>query len=83
MADYEFLNKSRKLLRELNWYLFHVGIYLILNMLLVVYIYSNAAKRWPLLIIVLSWALLLIYHGLKINNIHLFRKDGKKVSVLM
>lgn len=83
MAEVEFLNKSRKLLRELNWYLFHVGVYLVLNMSLVVYIYSNAAKRWPLLFIVLSWALLLIYHGLKINNIHLFKKNRNKVSVLM
>jgi hypothetical protein len=83
MGEFEFLNKSRKLLRELNWYLLHIGVYLILNMSLVVYIYTNAAKRWPLLFIVVSWALLLIYHGLKINNVHLFKRDRKKVSVLM
>ncbi len=80
MSEFDFLSKSRKLLRQLNWYLLHIAMYLVASMSIVLFIYRSPASRWPWFFLILLWTVAVIIHGLHINNVNIFK--GKNTVIL-
>ena len=61
----ELVEDTQRFLRDLNGLLIHIGIYLVGNITLTLFIFSDFSKYWWLLFPVIVWSLLLIYHALQ------------------
>jgi hypothetical protein len=62
----ELLSQTKNLLRALDHLLLHVFIYMVINLGLIIYVFRNVSARWWLLFIVVFWACILIYHGIRV-----------------
>lgn len=71
----ELVEDTQRFLRDLNGLLIHIGIYLIANITLVIFIFSDFGKFWWVLFPVTFWSLLLIYHALQMA-------EKKKTTVI-
>jgi hypothetical protein len=72
----EILDQTRKLIKEMNMLMVHLGIYMLVNLLLLVFVFNNITERWGLLFIVLIWALGVIYHGIRVYGRDPMKKKG-------
>ena len=61
--------KTKKLLRDLNYFLAHVIVYFVCNAIGTFLIFKNMQERWWLFIFIIAWAFGLIYHALRVYGI--------------
>lgn len=81
MYNEELHNKTKKLLKDLNFFLAHIIIYFITNTVLIVVAFSDLTDRWWLFLVVIGWAFGIIYHALKVYGVEFIsRKVGKMIS---
>ncbi|WP_370688808.1 2TM domain-containing protein [Fulvivirga ulvae] len=78
MDNTELYQKTKQLLRQLNYFIVHVVVYFIVNVSIILMIFQDIRGRWGLLFPVVLWALALIYHGLRIYGINVFSNKNKK-----
>ena len=62
----EVLAQTKKLIKQMNMLLVHLGIYMLFNLLLIVYVFNDISHRWGFLFVVVFWALAVIYHGIRV-----------------
>jgi hypothetical protein len=65
----------------MNFLLLHLGVYMLVNLILLVYVFNNITSRWGFLFVVVLWAFGVIYHGVRV-----YGKDPmkpKKMQALM
>lgn len=81
MYNEELHNKTKKLLKDLNYFLAHIVIYFITNTVLIVVAFSDLTDRWWLFLVVIGWAFGIIYHALKVYGFEFIsRKVGRMIS---
>ena len=73
----ELLSQTKNLLRALDHLLLHVFIYMVINLGLIIYVFGNVSARWGLLFIVVLWACILIYHGIRVYGKNPMDKNTK------
>lgn len=78
----DLYNKTRELLSQLNYFIFHVIFYFILNIALVLAAFQDISSNWWVFFIVVFWAFGLILHGLKVYGINLFNQRDKRANIL-
>ena len=78
----DFHEKTKKLLNDLNHFLIHVVIYFIVNISLVLFAFGNLSGRWWVFLIILTWAMGLLYHCIKVYGIDLLKTKNKKLNLL-
>ena len=59
----ELVQDTQRFLRDLNALLIHIAVYLIVNISMVLFIFSDFNKYWWVLLPVIFWSLILIYHA--------------------
>ena len=72
--------KTRKLLNDLNYFLIHVIIYFVVNISLVLFAFGDLSGRWWVFLIILSWALGVLYHSIKVYGVDLLKSKNKKLN---
>jgi len=82
MDNSEMHEKTKKLFKQLNQFLFHVIAYFIFNALLTFYIFQNITERWGMFFIMFVWAILMIYHALRVYGVGSINGDDRKLSKL-
>ncbi len=75
MMNPEVYEKTRQLIKALNFFMIHILIYLSANIALALYTFGDIRSRWGWLFLIVCWALALIYHGLRVYGIDPFSKD--------
>ncbi|MTI22904.1 2TM domain-containing protein [Fulvivirga sp. RKSG066] len=78
----DLYDKTRQLLKELNHFIIHVVLYFFANLGLIITAFGDLQKRWWIFFIVLFWAILIIYHGLKVYGIDLLNRKDKRSRLL-
>ena len=80
----EIYDKTKKLIRELNLFIVHIFVYFLSNVTLALYVFRDVSSRWIWLFIIVCWALLVIYHGLRVYGIDPVKskKEPKLLSVM-
>ena len=76
----ELYEKTKQLLRDLNYFLAHIVIYFVCNAALTFVIFKNITERWWMFFFVFLWALGVIYHALKVYGIDLLGDRRNKLS---
>ena len=66
MFNKELYKSTRKLVNQLNYFLIHIAIYFVVNIVLVLFIFSNFNVLWWIWFPIILWAILLVYHGMVI-----------------
>ena len=81
----EIYEKTKRLIRALNLFVAHVFAYFLANVMLSIYTFSDIASRWGFLFIIALWALVLIYHGIRVYGIDPIsgKRSPKLLSVLL
>lgn len=80
MDNKELYEKTRRLLHQLDHFIVHVIVYFVVNVVLVLTAFVDIQSRWWILFFVTLWAFLLIYHGLYIYGIDIFKRKNKKLN---
>lgn len=81
MYNEELYKKTKKLLNELNYFIIHILVYLVTNTVLIAVAFNDLSERWWLFIIVISWAIGIVYHALRVYGVDFMnRKVGKMMS---
>ena len=78
----ELHENTRKLLRQLNYFIVHVVLYFFVNMGLVLAAFDNIDGRWWIFFIVIGWALALIFHGLKVYGVNILNPKDKRANLI-
>ena len=76
----EMHEKTKKLFKQLNQFLIHVVAYFICNAILTYFIFQNVTQRWGMFFIIFAWALVMIYHALRVYGVDVIKDDDKKLS---
>lgn len=66
--DKELLEESRLFIKEVNALLLHIGIYVVTNMVLVVFLLNDFDNMWWVLFPMVLWSILLIYHAALVSK---------------
>lgn len=74
-------HKTKKLIDDLNYFMFHVIAYFIVNLSMMIYIFSNLSERWWIFLPGIVWALGLVYHSFRVYGFDPLnpRKKGLKL----
>ncbi|MEM6525706.1 MAG: 2TM domain-containing protein [Bacteroidota bacterium] len=78
--DNDLYNKTKTLLKQLNYFIGHVLIFMVANAFLVHIAFSEVSKRWWILTLVMIWAISLIYHGMRVYGIDPLNPKNKKAK---
>ena len=82
MMNDELHKKTKDLLKQLNYFIIHVLVFMFFNALIVHAAFRHSQNRGWVLFFVGLWALALIYHGLKVYGIDIFNPKNKKFNHL-
>ncbi|MCH7974214.1 MAG: 2TM domain-containing protein [Bacteroidetes bacterium] len=66
MFNKKLYQSTRRLVNKLNYFLVHIVTYLIVNIALILLIFSNFNVLWWVLIPITLWSISLVYHGIVI-----------------
>ncbi|MEO1050888.1 MAG: 2TM domain-containing protein [Bacteroidota bacterium] len=80
MEEQDIHKKTQQLLDQLGYFVAHVVSYIVCNIGLTLYIFSNIQRRWGLLFIILFWSIALIYHGIKVYGVDVLSSRNKKLN---
>jgi len=69
MMDPKIYEKTRQLVKALNLFVAHVFCYFLANIMLSLYAFRDISNRWGWLFLIVCWAIILIYHGIRIYGI--------------
>lgn len=75
-------SKTKKLIDDLNYFMFHVIVYFIVNLSLMVFIFSNLDQRWWMFMPGIAWAFGLVYHSLRVYGYDPFNPKKKGLKLL-
>ena len=81
MDDRDIHDKTRALLKQLNYFVAHIIVYFFVNLGLVYLIFNFDGLRW-LVFIIVGWALGVIYHGFRISGIDFLSSKDKSSKLL-
>jgi hypothetical protein len=79
MYNDELQNNTKKLLKDLNYFIVHIFIYLVTNTVLIAVAFNRLEERWWLFIVVIGWAFGIMYHALKVYGVELMKKKANKM----
>ncbi len=60
--------ETRRFLKKLDRFLIHLSIYLVVNMALAIYTFTDFTTNWWILFPMICWALLLLYHAMEMKD---------------
>lgn len=78
--DNELYEKTKALLQALNHFLIHIVIYFVCNAIITIFIFQDLSARWEMFIIIVFWAIVLIYHALRVYGVNPINGNNKKLS---
>lgn len=78
----DLYEKTKRLLNQLNHFIFHVVLYFCVNIALILAAFVDLQHRWWIFFIIGSWALGLIYHGLLVYGVDPLKSKNKKANLL-
>lgn len=78
--DNEIYNKTKKLLKQLNYFIAHVLVFMVGNGFLVHTAFVEVSTRWWILTFVIIWAIILIYHGMRVYGVDPLNPKNKNVK---
>jgi hypothetical protein len=81
MMNSEVYEKTRRLIRALNIFVLHVFVYFLANISLSLYAFENIQDRWGWLFVIVAWAFILVYHGIRVYGIDPI--SGKRTPKLL
>ncbi|MEM6359369.1 MAG: 2TM domain-containing protein [Bacteroidota bacterium] len=79
--DNDLYNKTRTLLKQLNYFIAHVLIFMSMNAFLIHTAFRDVSSRWWILTFVIIWALVLIYHGMRVYGVDPLNTKNKKTNL--
>ncbi len=80
--DNDLYDKTKQLLKQLNYFIGHVLIFMSANAFLIHVAFEEVSKRWWILTFVIIWAVILIYHGMRVYGIDPLNPRNKKTKLL-
>lgn len=83
MQDKDLYQKTQKLIKQLHYFVIHVVVYFVVNIVLVLVSLRNFNSLWWMLFPILLWAIILIYHGLLIYREGGSGKDIQKALMMI
>lgn len=81
MINDDFHHKTKIFLRQLNYFIIHVLVFMLFNALLVGTLFVQDGNRWWVLFFVITWAVALIYHGLRVYGVDFLNRKNKKTKL--
>lgn len=78
--DKESFKKTQVLLKQLNYFILHVIIYMLSNIALVIMAFSDLGERWWIFLIVGVWAFAVIYHAFRVYGVDFLSRKNRKVN---
>ena len=82
MIEDDFQKKTQLFLKQLNYFIIHVLVFMLSNTFLMSVFFNENSNRWWFLFFVITWAVILIYHGLRIYGIDPLNRKNKKTKLL-
>ncbi|TRX58468.1 2TM domain-containing protein [Fulvivirga sp. M361] len=83
MINDDLYKKTKVLLKQLNYFIIHVLVFMLFNALLVSAFFNRSTNsRWWVLSFVVFWAVALIYHGMRLNGVDPFNRKNKRTKLL-
>ena len=77
----DLYNKTMTLLKQLNYFIAHVLIFMSMNAFLIHTAFRDVSSRWWILTFVIIWALVLIYHGMRVYGVDPLNTKNKKTNL--
>ena len=68
IVNQQLTEDTQRFLRDLKWFLLHVALYVAVNLLLSLVVFSNFQTNWWLLLPMITWAIALIFHAIQMAD---------------
>ncbi|MEQ8927481.1 MAG: 2TM domain-containing protein [Fulvivirga sp.] len=75
-------SKTKKLINDLNYFMVHVISYFVVNLPLMIYIFTDLGERWWIFLPAILWAFGLIYHSLRVYGTDPLRIKNKGLRMV-
>lgn len=80
--DEDLYNKTKMLLKQLNYFIAHVLVFMSANAFLIHTAFNDVSSRWWILTFVIIWAVVLIYHCIRVYGADPLNPKNKKTNLL-